>query len=72
MAIRISVKGSAEQAREALAARGLQASLVAESPHGGTYWDVADHARAAVVTWFCEPGTCGEGGFPPGTLLHHA
>lgn len=68
--IRISVKGTVGQAQTALVARGVRGVLVDEGKHG-TFWDVSASARAAVVTWFCEPSTCGEGGFPPGTLLFH-
>jgi hypothetical protein len=68
--IRISVKGSVTDAQKALVARGVRGLLVDGGKHG-TFWDVPASHRAAVVSWFCEPAVCGDGGFPAGTLLHH-
>jgi hypothetical protein len=69
-AIRISVKGTVGQAQTALVGRGIRGVLVHRGEHG-TFWDVPSPYRAQVVTWFCEAATCGDGGFPAGTLLHH-
>ena len=70
-AIRISVKGSADDAQRALEDRGVTGVLVAEGRFG-TFWDVPATAIAKVVAWHCEPAVCSEGtGFPAGTLLHH-
>lgn len=69
--IRISVKGTVADAETELSQRGVAATLASVSSHG-TYWEVSPDVRAKVVAWFCEPSTCGPGGFPPGTLLHHS
>ncbi len=70
--IRLAIKGDEPQARAELAARGLTATLV----HAGawaTFWDAPEASRPALVAWFCEgPNDPPEGGYPPGTLLHHS
>jgi hypothetical protein len=69
--IRISVKGDEAQSRSAIEARGIQAAHVATGRFG-TFWDVPGEAIGDLVQWFCEaPNDPPEGGFPPGTLLHH-
>jgi len=70
--IRLSVKGTEQDARGAMASRGIAAPELAGESGGRTFWDVLPNHRAAVVSWFCEPSECAEGaGFPAGTLLHH-
>lgn len=71
--VRIAVKGSEEQAREAMAARGVTGRYAGPGRTGGsTYWDVPESQRPALVSWHCEPSTClVESGYPAGTLLFH-
>lgn len=72
--IRISVKGTADEARAAMQARGVSGELHAEStsPAGGSFWDVPEDELGKLGTWFCEaPSQPPPGGYPPGTLLFY-
>jgi hypothetical protein len=78
--LKIRVKGDIAAAERAMASRGLRTSgpwraqLVGVTATATT-WAVRPSraARAAIVSWFCEPAVCADGpGFPAGTLLHHS
>lgn len=79
MTIRISVKGTEEQAREAMTARGVTGEPAPAIKGTNTtplsnasFFDVADHHIAKIVQWFCEQASCKPGeGYPAGTLLFY-
>jgi hypothetical protein len=69
--IRVSIKGSREEAKKALAERKILGTFVTNSTTS-TVWNIDVEYQSQLVAWFCEKNVCIEGvGFPPGTLLFY-
>ncbi len=78
--IRISVKGTEEQARAAMDARGVTgepAPACRQRPTApvrkdSSFFDVPDDQMEKLAHWFCEQASCKPGeGYPTGTLLFY-
>ena len=71
--MRISVKGTREQALAEMQARGIVGEFVCVGGNFGymTIWEVPEIERSKVIEWFLDHGVCPPGGYHGGTLFWH-